>query len=448
MSREELSRIAAAALDHRGDREVEVTVQRNSNALTRFANNQIHQNVAEDTVDVSIRVRVGKREGRAGGTGTTPEALAELTARATQAAEASLDDPASQPLPSPAPIQAKTGDFVAATAETTPETRAKRVGIALAEAEHAQLTASGYLQTASYETLIANSRGIEAHHARTEAAFSATVSGDGSSGWVRGIDNDVDKLDTGALARTAVEKARMGKGAREIPPGEYTVVLEPAAVEDLLWFLLMGFNARAVHEKQSFLTGRLGEKLFAESIEWTDDVHHPLQTGEPFDGEGLPRTRVPLIQAGRPMHLVADRKSAAALGIAPTGHAFAEPNGFGAFPKNLVWQGGTTPLRELIAGTKQGILVTHFWYIRLVEPMSVTVTGLTRDGTFWIENGKIQHPIRNLRFNQSLVSMLADVEAMGPSVRTGGIEHEIGCNVAPPLRARNFRFSAVAPAAA
>ena len=210
-----------------------------------------------------------------------------------------------------------------------------------------------------------------------------------SSGWAKASAVAHDAFHPVALARSASDKARLSKNPREIAPGRYTVILEPAAVLDLVGQMFGDFSATAMRDQRSFLTGRMGTKLFGDNIHISDDVAHPLQAGVPFDGEGVPRRKLTLVEAGVPRELAYSRASAKRAGVAPTGHGFPLPNDVGEAPLNIVIAGGDTPVERMIASTERGILVTRLWYIREVDPFEKIMTGMTRDGTFLIEDGRL-----------------------------------------------------------
>ena len=231
------------------------------------------------------------------------------------------------------------------------------------------------------------------------------------------------------------------RNARELPPGRYTVVLEPAAVLDLVGFLFYDFAATALEDKRSCLNDRMGKPLFGRNISICDDVYHPLQQGAPFDGEGVPRRRVLLVDHGVPTNLVYSRASAKKAGKPPTGHGFALPNEYGEAPMNLVFGGGDSSLQKMVASTDRGLLVTRLWYIREVDPYEKVMTGMTRDGLFLVENGRVAGAARNFRFNQSLIEMLNNVELLGPAVRATG--EEAFEMVVPAMKVRDFHFSEV-----
>jgi predicted Zn-dependent protease len=262
-----------------------------------------------------------------------------------------------------------------------------------------------------------------------------------SSGWAKANAPDVRQINAGELAESASWRALATRAPRELPPARYTVILEPAAVLDLLGFLFYDFAATAVADQRSCLNERIGKQLFGENITLWDDVTHPLQTGAPFDGEGMARQRVLLVDRGVPRHLVYSRAAARKAKVRPTGHGMALPNEWGEAPMNLVWSGGATSLPDMIAATAFGVLVTRLWYIREVDPYEKIMTGMTRDGTFLIDQGRMAGGIRNVRFNQSLIEMLNNVEALGPAVRAAGEESfEM---VVPAMQVRNFHFTEV-----
>src|SRR6266702_2895962 len=252
---------------------------------------------------------------------------------------------------------------------------------------------------------------------------------------------DVRAFDPQKLAARASEKAHRAVNARELPPGRYTVILEPAAALDLVGFLFYDFAATALEDKRSCLNERMGKQLFGKNISITDDVYHPLQQGAPFDGEGLPRQRVLLVDRGIPRNLVYSRSAAKTARKQPTGHGFALPNEYGEAPMNLVFGGGDSSVEKMVASTERGLLVTRLWYIREVDPYEKVMTGMTRDGLFLVENGRVTGAVRNFRFNQSLIEMLKNVELLGPAVRATGEESfEM---VVPAMKVRDFHFSEV-----
>jgi predicted Zn-dependent protease len=279
-----------------------------------------------------------------------------------------------------------------------------------------------------------------------------------SSGWQKLNSPDVRNLDPARLAETAAQKAVESAHPREILPGKYTVILEPAAVLDIVGFMFWDYSGVAILDQRSFLNDRIGTKLFGENINIWDDAAHRLQAGSPFDGEGVRRQRVQLVENGVVKRVVYARgtaqkmKNSAYAGkvgpIAPTGHGFPLPNEMGEMPLNIVFEvpdkvfgGPEKPksVQEMIASTERGVLVTRLWYIREVDPYEKIVTGMTRDGTFLVENGKVQCGLRNFRFNESLISMLSNVEAMSVPVRASG--EESFDMVVPAMKVKEFNFT-------
>jgi PmbA protein len=429
---------ALRAAERLGVRDLEVTVGATASALTRFANNTIHQNVAERRGHLSVRVVLDQRTARASTNRMDEAAVAAAVERALALARA--PDPEVLALAESAEI-AQVERWHAATAASTPGERARAVAAAIRVAESAGQTAAGIYSAGQGVEAVLNSRGVCAYYADTMAQFSITALGGDSSGWAKASAPDVRRISPVELAECASRKAALSRSPREFPPGRYTVILEPAAVEDLVGQMFWDFSATAMRDQRSFLNGRLGEKLFGENITIADDVYHPLQAGAPFDGEGTPRRRLALVERGVPREVAYSRSVAAQEGRAPTGHGFPVPNEYGEAPLNIVMEGGAASLEEMIASTARGILVTRLWYIREVDPYQKIMTGMTRDGTFLIEGGSVVAGLRNFRFNQSLIELLSNVEELSPAVRTAG--EESFDMVVPALKVRDFNFTEV-----
>jgi len=423
-----------------GVSDVEALFGAHFGALTRFANNTIHQNVAEQDRWLSVRVALNHRTARATTNRFDPDSIRRTVEQALALARSAAPNSDLLPLNEPSVIS-ETKRFDAATAAATPEHRGRAVAEAIRIVESLGQTAAGIYSTGQSVEAIFNSRGIAAWHAETMAQFSITAMADDSSGWAKASAVSHGSIQPAALARRAAEKARLSRDPEEIPPGRYTVILEPAAVLDLVGQMFGDFSATAVADSRSFLTDRLGKKLFGDNIQICDDVAHPLQAGVPFDGEGVPRRKLTLVEAGVPRELAYARSSAHRAGVEPTGHGFPLPNEVGEAPMNIVIAGGSTSLDEMIASTDRGVLVTRFWYIREVDPYEKIMTGMTRDGTFLIEYGRVTRGLRNFRFNQGLIELLNNVEALSPSVRASG--EEAFDMVVPAMKVRSFNFTEV-----
>jgi predicted Zn-dependent protease len=281
---------------------------------------------------------------------------------------------------------------------------------------------------------LGNSKGLFAYYGQQISSVSVIAEGEDSSGWARQEGISLEELNPEALAATAIEKAIKSRNPRPIMPGEYTVILEPAAVASLIWFLVDGFNALSYHEGRSFLKNRLGQRLAGENFTMLDDAYHPLYRERPFDDEGVLKKKVILFDRGVAANLVYSRKEAWKHKKEPTGHGLQVPNPWGARAGNIVVAGGENSIEEMIRTTEKGLLVTRFWYNRLVDPMQVIVTGMTRDGTFLIEEGKIKYGLRNLRFNQSVLEMLKNIRALSPAI-------QIERMVVPAMKVDHFTFT-------
>jgi len=437
---EEIFAAAVAAGRASGVRDLEAIVGAGTHALTRFANNTIHQNVADRSAYLSIRALIDGRTARASTNRLDPDGIKRVVEQAIAIARLQDPDPDLLPLAEPSdygePVR-----YFAKTAAATPDDRAKAVRGAIGAVEAASQTAAGIYSTGESVSAILNSNGVSGYYAETTAQFSITSLAKDSSGWAKGTACNTADLNPLELALTAARKATDSAAPTEIAPGRYTVVLEPSAVLDLVGQLFGDFSATALRDERSFLTDRIGKKLFGDNINIYDQVGHPLQSGMPFDGEGVPRAHVNLVENGVVRNVVYCRQAAHLSGTKPTGHGFPLPNEIGEAPMNIVIAGGETPVKEMIASTKRGILVTRLWYIREVDPYQKIMTGMTRDGTFLIEDGQVVRGLKNFRFNQNLVELLKNVEALSPAVRASG--EETFDMVVPAMKVRDFNFTEV-----
>ncbi len=450
LSRERCQEIFAELLRYSDADETELILAGGAHELTRFANNTIHQNVAEEGYSLSARTVYGNRTARASTNKFDAESLRRVVAEAASLTRQQQPDPELLPMPGPQvyrPPEKSINRYIEATAAVTPAERAEAVRQAIEIAEKSGQTAAGTFSTAAGVQAIFNSRGLAAYYRDTLAEFSITTLAADSSGWAKKTAPDVREIDAAALAARAAGIASRSRAPQELPPGKYATILESAAVLDLLGFMFWDFSGQAVRDQRSFLTDRLGKKLFGENIHITDDCYHALQFGAPFDGEGVARKAVPLVEGGVVTGLTYARQTAKAMGVEPTGHGFPLPNEIGEAPLNIVFGGGppgvpnTHGVPEMVASTERGVLVTRLWYIREVDPYKKILTGMTRDGTFYVENGKVQHGIRNFRFNQSLIDLLNCVEMLGASERASG--EESAPMVVPPMKVSAFHFTEV-----
>jgi PmbA protein len=460
LTRDQAADIFARIRKHATADEVECLFYGGHSALTRFANNTIHQNVAEENYGVSVRTVFGGRTARATTNKLDDESLKNVVRASESLARVQQPDADLLPVPDAgaratqaSATQAVPTRHFEATAKLAPGQRADAVGQIVSIAQKQKLTAAGIFSNSEAVEGTFNSRGLSDWHTQTSAEISVTMLASDSSGWQKANFPNVANLDPASLAKIAATKAVNSAAPREIAPGKYTVILEPAAVLDTVGFAFFDFSGLAILDQRSFLNNRVGTKLFGDNVTIWDDVAHPLQSGSPFDGEGMRRQRVQLVENGVVKRLVYARTTAVKMKkseyadkvgvVEPTGHGFPIPNEIGEAPMNIVFE----PTREsktveqMISSTERGILVTRLWYIREVDPYEKILTGMTRDGTFYVENGKVRHGILNFRFNESLIHMLSNVEAMGTPVRASG--EESFDMVAPAMKVKDFNFTEV-----
>jgi predicted Zn-dependent protease len=441
--------------------EVEVVFSGGRFSLTRFANNVIHQNVEDENHVVSVRTVFAGRTARATTNKFDNESLRRVVESSEALAKVQHPDPDLLSMPDSRDAEG-TADQSASqvpsryfpeTAAITPQLRADGVKKIVEVANKHKLATAGIFSSSESVEGIFNSRDLSKWHTQTLAEVSITMLAADSSGWQKANSPNVTNLDPNALAEIAARKAIDSAHPKEIPAGKYTVILEPAAVLDIVGFMFWDYSGMAILDQRSFLTGRIGSKLFGGNITVWDDVTHPLQTGCPFDGEGMRRQIVPLVEDGIIERVVYARATAERMRrseqrdkvgpIAPTGHGFALPNEMGEMPVNIVFATPRDPqtLAQMIASTERGVLVTRLWYIREVDPYEKIVTGMTRDGSFLVQDGRLRQGVRNFRFNQSVIHMLSSVEAMSVPVRSCG--EESFDMVVPAMKIRDFNFTEV-----
>ncbi len=422
------------------DAEAEITVTAGTEALTRFATGFIHQNVADAVQQVHLRLALDGRVAEASANQTDDDALARLVRSTADAARLQPVDPGWPGLAPPADAPA-VDHWDDATAAAEPAERAERVGAFVTAAD--DLETAGYCSTEGVSIAFANSAGQRLSGRTTGATLDGIARTGSSDGSSRASSLRLADLDGTVTGLEAVRRARDSADATDLPPGSYEVVLSPSCVVNMLTFLaLHGFNGRAVEEGRSF--ARIGESQFDEAISLADDVSHPMATGVGFDAEGTPKRRVELVRAGVTSGLIHDRRTAKALGTESTGNAVAGAGPFGALPANLVLEAGSASEDELVGGVERGLLVTDFWYTRILDPRTQVVTGLTRNGVWLIESGRVQRPVTNLRFTQSFLDALGpgQVRGVGSDLTlVGGAVFGIGAYVVPSLHLAAWNFT-------
>ena len=405
----------------------------------RFARNDISTAGIVDNVELGVQVAFGKKTGAATINQFDDASLERVVRRAEDLARLAPENPEFMPAVGKQTYRSSE-TWSEATAALTPEARAKIAEASILPCRDKGLVAAGFLEDGASFTAFANSNGNFGYQKSTGADFTCTVrTEDGrGSGWVGANVQDVANLDAGKEVQIAMRKAAASVDAQALEPGKYTVILEPAAAAGLISFMMGFFDARSADEGRSFLSkqgggNKIGEQIMDPRVNIYTDPWHPLVPALPWDGEGLPREKTPIIENGKVANLEYSRYWSQKQGK-------PEKAGWG----HVIMDGGTKSTAELIAGTERGILLTRTWYIRLVDPQTVLLTGLTRDGTFYIENGQLKYPIKNFRFNESPVIMLNNIEELGRAVRVKADEG--GSMLLPPMKIRDFTFTSLSDA--
>jgi predicted Zn-dependent protease len=439
LGRKKMREIAERALSLSAAEQTEVLIMSGDSGLTRFANSYIHQNVAERNVGLRVRAVVGKRIGVASCNDLSQGVLERVVESALTIAKLQPENPDFISLPNPAPI-AEVQAFDEATAAFSPQARAKAVGVICQLAVGNGLIASGAFTTGGFELTVANSLGIFAYYATTSADINTVIMSDDSAGYAAATAWRVGEINTEAISSEAVEKALRSRHPRELPPGRYPVILEEYAVADMMSTLAyLGFGALSVQEGRSFMTDRFGEQIMNPTISIWDDGLDSTGLPMPFDFEGVPRQRVDLIKEGVAAAVVYDSYTAGREGKASTGHGLPAPNTFGPIPTHMFMAPGEASKEEMLASIERGLWVTRFHYTRPVHPKLAIITGMTRDGTFLIEKGEMAYPIKNLRFTQSYIEALANVEQVCRETRL--VENWFGATRIPALKVAEVEFT-------
>jgi len=407
--------------------------------LTRYSENYIHQNVGERDTRITVRAVTGKRIGVASTNQFEEGALRETVEQACEMSRLAPERPDFRSLPGPEPIPDVGMGISRATLECPADLRAAYVERVVSMARDKGVAAAGALTTGSLELGVANSLGVRAYGMTSRADLSCVAMSPDSSGFGQESSFDVSKVDPTRVAEKAVSKCLASRNPVTIPPGEYDVVLEPPAIGDMLLYLaFLGFTAESYQEGRSFMSGKLGQKIAGDNITIWDDGLDPAGFPMPFDFEGVPKRKVTLIENGVARGVVYDSLSAGREARKSTGHAVAQEGFVGSMPINLMMAGGTSSIAEMIASTGKGILVTRFHYVNPVHPVKTIITGMTRDGTFLIEDGKLATGLTNLRFTESILGALSRVELISSEreVRAGMLSM-----VCPAVKVRGFTFT-------
>ena len=423
MNEKEAREICEKALALSEAEHVQVNLTGTREASTRYANNEITQNVAKAQTTLRVLCAYGNKVGRCSTNRLDTDSIREAVKRAEEMARVAEPDTEFLPPPEPAvyrPVQA----YADSTAHATPEDRACVVRQVIAEANARGLKTAGSFATNTYVRAVANNRGLFGFHTATQASLICTMMTEDGSGWAEQTHEDMVTIEPEAVARRAADKAEAARHPQEVSPGDYTVVLEPAAVAELLAYMAWSMDAKAADEGRSAFSGKEGSTVGNALITLQSLPTHPECPAEPFFEDGMPTPDVTWIENGVLKTLIYSRYWAQKQGKPFTG-----------YPSNLILRGGSHTLQDLIAQVDDGLLITRFWYIRYVDPMQLLLTGMTRDGVYRVQGGKVTHAVKNLRFNESPLVVMQNVRLLGTPQRVEG------SMLAPPMVVENFTFS-------
>lgn len=433
-TKEEARKILERALSFSKADTCEINLSGSNSGNIRYARNTVSTSGYSSNQSLAVQSSFGKKSGTATIDEFDDASLEKVVRRAEELANLSPENPEFMEPLGPQ-IYDEAISYSEATATISPDYRATVASSSIDPASTQDVTAAGFLNDSAGFSAMINSKGLFAYNKSTNVDFTVTMrTNDGTgSGWVSRDFNDVTKFDADEASKIAIEKAVLSREAKAIEPGKYTVILEPAAASDLLRNMFRSLDARSADEGRSFMSGadgtnKLGQKIVDERVHiYSDPLNAEVPTST-WNQEGQPIKKITWLENGMVKNLAYDRFWAKEKGVDPV-----------PFPSNVIMAGGDQSLEELIKGTKKGILVTRLWYIRSVDPQTLLYTGLTRDGTFYIENGQIKYPVKNFRFNESPIIMLNNLETLGKQVRIDG-------NLIPYMKIRDFTFTSLSDA--
>ncbi len=434
-SKDEAKSILEKALSFSTAETCEINLGGSDSGNIRYARNTVSTAGAQSSQQLVVQSSYGLRSGTATIDEFDDESLAKVVKRSEELAKLSPENPEFMPPLGPQEYS-ESRQYFESTAKISPEYRAEVARASIEPARAQDVTAAGFLEDSAGFSSMINSAGLFAYNQSSSVDFTVTMrSNDGTgSGWVTRDFNDVDNFDAEEASAVAIDKALQSREAKAIEPGKYTVILEPAASVGLLGNMFSSFNARTADEGRSFMAKegggtKLGEKIVDERVNVYIDPTNDKVPSRTWNGAGQPIKKFSMLEEGVVKNLFYSRYWAKEKGVDP----LPFPNG------SAIMEGGDASLEDLIKDTNRGILVTRLWYIRTVDPQTLLYTGLTRDGTFFIENGKIKHPVKNFRFNESPIIMLNNLETLGQQVRMNG-------NLIPYMKIRDFTFTSLSDA--
>ena len=423
MRQTEVEQIFEQVLSYQNSDHLQLSLTGTELANTRFANNTITQNTVQKDNGLSVIASFGQKVGQASTNRLQADGLKEVVSRAEKIAQSAAED--SEYLP---PVSTQTYAKVSAydhqTAMTSPQARAEKVQLAIQQCEPKGLKLAGHYSTGWNFRSIANSNGLLAYHRQSYASYTNTVMSNTSSGWAETVGENLDLIHPLRAVEIASQKATASQSPKDITPGKYKVILEPSAVASILGPMFYSLDARSAHEGRSAFSDKEGTQIGQSAVDLYSQSNHPACPNAPFFFNGLPIEKTHWIKAGILENLAYNRFWANQTSHRHTGS-----------PTNMIMDGDHNTLEQMITDVERGLLVTRFWYVRFVDPMTLLLTGMTRDGLFWIENGQIQYGVKNLRFNESPLNVLANIEMMGQPQRASGSTY------IPPIMVNNFNFT-------
>ncbi len=438
IGREKSIEIVKKVLSMSGADQTEALLMGGESYLTGFANNYIHRNVGEKNYTLSVRVVMGKRIGSSSVDDFSDEAIKKVIQDAMLIAENQQENPDFVSLAKPEKAEDKEF-FIKDTAECSPDFRAEYVNKILKATKAKGLTGSGKFETNAMEIAIANSLGVERYTKLTTSTLKSVVLSDTSSGYSMSSSIDVNKIPVDDILKESIEIAEMGKNPTSIEPGKYEVILTPYALAELISHLnYLALNARAMKEGTSFLIGQIGKKVVGENVTMYDDGLSSETIPLPFDFEGVSKRKVVFFEKGIAKNVVYDTLTAYKEGKESTGHSLPQPNPYSPYPMNVIMEGGKSSKEEMISNVKRGLYVQRFWYTNPMDPRRAIITGMTRDGLFLIENGKITRPVKNMRFTESVINVLNNIIELSKDKK---IVYDMSSITVPYARIKEFTFT-------